>query len=348
MGGGSLQTFWAPIALVLCAGLASAVPAAAQEPRQTVEQSSDLDYLLYLPNGHDPTRKWPLVLFLHGYGERAAMNMEGEPLSALRVHSLPSVVEAPGWDWPFIVVSPQINEEGWITRAADLSGVVDRMVSEFGADPNRLYLTGLSYGGRGTWEVGLEQIDRWAALMPLCSDPAGLEADDRESLVSRPLFVVHGTIDPTDNDFATMEGFIQSFAADGTPFFQFEYARRDEHMDLFPRDVLAQRHVFARMINYQHDVWSATYGRIETPLKTVPYEWLLAQSLDGSAFVDPRDPAYDTMIAEQEAANGPPATDSGCALRAPAEGQRTLSFAGLLAAAGLLAYRRPRSRAELG
>lgn len=298
--------------------------------RQTMEATDGLNYLLHLPEGHDPAKRWPLVLFLHGFGERSSENAEGQPFSALTVHSMPAVVESEDWDWPFIVVSPQIDEEGWVTRSGDLAALVDRMEAEHGADPNRMYLTGLSYGGRGTWEVGLQQSGRWAALMPLCSDPTGLEAPARAELAKRPLFVVHGTHDTTANDFRTMAAFIGDFASEGMPFYEFDYALSQEDDDLFPPEALQEPLVFARMRVYGHDVWSATYGRLNGPRKTVAFNWLLAQSLDGSDFLDPRSREYELANpAEPEPAPPPPQSlpaitttsdDSGCSLSAAGEG----------------------------
>lgn len=345
------QSGWLPCCVLLATwGLPQSASAQSEkEPlelrKQTRESTDGLDYLLHLPEGHDPAKRWPLVVFLHGYGERASENVAGQPFSALTVHSMPAVVESDDWDWPFIVVSPQIDEEGWVTRADDLAAVVDRMEAEYGADPNRLYLTGLSYGGRGTWEIGLAQSERWAALMPLCSDPEGLEAPARAELAQMPLFVVHGTVDPTSNDFRTMENFVGDFVEEGTPFYEFEYARTDEDEDLFPLDVLEYPHVFARMRSYGHDVWSATYGRLNGAPKTVAFNWLLAQSLDGSTFLDPRSPEYELANAEPEpelSQTDPSPTEptamlmsdnSGCRL---AVGRRGAEHGGWLAAGGVL------------
>jgi poly(3-hydroxybutyrate) depolymerase len=262
--------------------------ALAQESRQTEEVTDGLNYLLYLPNGHDPEKKWPLIFFMHGFGERLVDGAEA--FEALTVHSMPAVVESDDWDWPFIVVSPQIDDSGWINHADEVAAVLDRMETEFGADTNRLYLTGLSYGGRGTWQVGLELLDRFAALMPLCSDPGGLEAAERAQYATRPLFIVHGTADPTGNDFPTMESFVDAFTNEGTAFYSFDYTLSEQDDDAFPPAVLTERYVFARMIDYGHDVWSATYGRLNGPPKGITYQWLLGQSLDGSTFYDPRDP----------------------------------------------------------
>lgn len=338
----------------LVAAVCVARGASAQIERQSIETSDGLTYLLRLPNGHDPNQRWPLILFLHGFGERSVHNEPGKPLSGLTVHSMPAVVESRDWNWPFIVVSPQINDEGWITRADDLGRLIDRMQSKYGADPNRLYLTGLSYGGRGTWQVGLAQLQRWAALMPLCSNPGGLDAADRARLAKRPLFVVHGTEDPTGNDYPTMEAFIASFEKEGTPFYQFEYALSDQEKDHYPKAALSQRHVFARMMGYGHDVWTATYGGRNAARKTVSFDWLLAQSLDGSPFVDPRRPATGaaktpsaaTQPATSSAATksaptrkraAPPAapapspgTDSGCTLRSPGSSRKPAPWAPLL------------------
>ena len=138
--------------------------------KQTKEVTNGLNYLLYLPNDHDPAKSgWPVLVFMHGSGE-SANNDPDSLLNALTKHSMGRVVEDEGWDWPFIVISPQIDTGiGWASQQAALEAVFTRVQTDFGADPNRFYLTGLSYGGSGTWNLGMNMIGTWAALMPLCA-----------------------------------------------------------------------------------------------------------------------------------------------------------------------------------
>src|SRR5688572_23896796 len=108
--------------------------------RSTEEQLvPELPFLQYLPLGHDPTKKWPVIIFLHGIGE------VGLPLRGNTAHSLPRVVESPNWNWPFIVISPVVPTAGWYGRAQLVDDIFDHAVNTLGGDPNRLYLTGVSH-----------------------------------------------------------------------------------------------------------------------------------------------------------------------------------------------------------
>jgi predicted peptidase len=123
-----------------------------------------INYLLYLPDdyGKDPAKKWPLILFLHGYGER------GSNLELLKKHPLPKFFDSHS-DFPFIVVSPQlpIELEPWSELIEPLKALVERIKTKYAVDRRRVYLTGLSMGGAGTWEFGLRYPQFFAALVPI-------------------------------------------------------------------------------------------------------------------------------------------------------------------------------------
>lgn len=128
------------------------------------------DYLLFLPRGYGakPSRKWPLILFLHGSGER------GGDVSLVAKHGPPKVVlNKP--DFPFIVVSPQCPEDQvWSNDV--LMALLDDICAKYKVDKTRIYLTGLSMGGYGAWSLGLEHPERFAAIAPICGggDPLRL------------------------------------------------------------------------------------------------------------------------------------------------------------------------------
>src|SRR4051794_4564064 len=117
------------------------------------------DYLLYLPEGYQQRGKerWPLIFFLHGIGER------GTNAWKVAVHGPPKVAEKMS-NFPFIVVSPQCpNGEWWSTDT--LMALLDDVVDRYKVDTSRIYLTGLSMGGFGTWSLALEHPERWAAVV---------------------------------------------------------------------------------------------------------------------------------------------------------------------------------------
>ena len=125
-------------------------------------------YLVDLPKDYDKdkAKKWPLVLFLHGSGER------GDDLNVLRRHGPPKLV-AQGQNFPFILVSPQTPKDYLL--ATQLVEVLDEVGAKYRVDTDRVYVTGLSMGGNGTWFLALEFPERFAAIAPIAAggDPGG-------------------------------------------------------------------------------------------------------------------------------------------------------------------------------
>jgi poly(3-hydroxybutyrate) depolymerase len=131
-------------------------------------EKAQFNFLLYLPldYGKEPQKKWPLILFLHG------SDLSGNDLNRLKIGELSGVLEYAD-DFPAIVVSPQLSGEGerqiWFqdepTNA--LFTLLDEIQATYSVDPKRIYLTGSSLGGGGTWTIGLRYPDKFAALVPV-------------------------------------------------------------------------------------------------------------------------------------------------------------------------------------
>ena len=123
-----------------------------------------LEYLLALPAGYgdDLAKQWPLILFLHGAGER------GSNIEQVKKHGLPCVVEQ-GTELPFIVVSPQCPPgTNWVGQFDALRALLDEIVATHAVDHQRVCLTGLSMGGNGTWQFATLLPERFAAIAPVC------------------------------------------------------------------------------------------------------------------------------------------------------------------------------------
>ncbi len=138
---------------------------AMQEPKTfACKETRDykVNYLLYLPKGYGetPGQRWPMIFFLHGAGER------GTNIWKVAVHGPPKQATNMT-DFPFIVVSPQCPE-GQIWSSDVLSRLLDDVTQRYAVDTNRVYLTGLSMGGYGTWNLGLAEPERFAAMAPIC------------------------------------------------------------------------------------------------------------------------------------------------------------------------------------
>lgn len=140
-------------------------------------------YLSYTPKNYetDKDAKFPLVLFLHGAGER------GEDVNVVRVHG-PLKLVGQGKEFPFVIIAPQCPRNGWWS-AVQLGLLLDEVQQKYRIDPDRVYVTGLSMGGFGTWALALEYPDRFAAIAPICG---GGDPYDAMRLKSMPIWAFHG------------------------------------------------------------------------------------------------------------------------------------------------------------
>jgi predicted peptidase len=143
-----------------------------------------MKYLLYLPKDYDQKDSWPLLLFLHGAGER------GDDLNLVKKHGPPKLIEE-GQQFPFIVVSPQCpRNRRW--EPFELAALLDEIVEKHKVDQDRISVTGLSMGGFGTWSLAAFQPDRFAALVPICG---GGEPIIAKLFKPIPAWVFHGAKD---------------------------------------------------------------------------------------------------------------------------------------------------------
>lgn len=135
----------------------------AQSFEKKITKTLSCKYLLFLPEGYgQQKKKWPLMLFLHGAGER------GDDLNKVKVHGPPKIVQTRK-DFPFIVVSPQCPEDDWWTKKTEmLINLLNDIIADYDVDTDRVYLTGLSMGGYGSWALASEYPDRFAAVVPIC------------------------------------------------------------------------------------------------------------------------------------------------------------------------------------
>ena len=140
------------------------MPLTVERFEQPITRTVRLEYLLGLPEGYgdDRERRWPLMLFLHGAGER------GDDVERVRTHGIPKVVDS-GRALPFITVSPQCPMGTlWAAQLDALEALLNDIVTTYTVDTDRLYLTGLSMGGNGTWHFAAAHPERFAAIAPVC------------------------------------------------------------------------------------------------------------------------------------------------------------------------------------
>ncbi len=160
-----------------------------------------LPYVLYVPRAYDPSKAWPLILFLHGSGE------SGTDGSRQLTQGLPREVMSNPDRWPFVVVMPQKPSEDseWERYEVDVMAILARTRHELSVDVTRLILTGLSQGGHGAWVLGSRHPELWAAVVPVCGyGPArfgaagaftGSARDLAAALGRIPVWAFHGDAD---------------------------------------------------------------------------------------------------------------------------------------------------------
>ncbi len=127
-----------------------------------VSQRVALDYLLHVPPAQSRRQNFPLILFLHGSGER------GSDVNTVKRHGIPKIVEQQP-DYPFITLSPQCPANStWFYQRDALLMLLDQVLAKHAVDKKRVYLTGISMGGYGAWHLGSEHPERFAAVVPIC------------------------------------------------------------------------------------------------------------------------------------------------------------------------------------
>ena len=187
------------LSLLAPAGLQAAEPAllpgSVFKLKTYEDESGTHKYAIFLPTNYDASRKWPVVLFLHGAGERGT-----DGVLPTRI-GLGAALQAHPENYPFIAVFPQVEDmqcrylEGWVAGSSDgerALKILDEVISEYSVDPNRQMLTGWSMGGYGAWSLAAAHPERWSGVMPLSG---GGNPDWAEKLANTPVWSVHGLDD---------------------------------------------------------------------------------------------------------------------------------------------------------
>ena len=215
------------------------------EIRQT--RTLAANYLLFLPAGYaaNSTRQWPLILFLHGAGER------GDNIWDVAKHGPPKI-DTQSTNFPFIVVSPQCPA-GQIWSDDLLLALLDDIEAKYPVDLHRVYLTGLSMGGFGTWSLGLNHPERFAAIAPLCGGgevigPFLATGAQAAALRTLPVWAFHGAKDPVVPvaESEHMVGFLKRLGV------------QEVKLTIYPEAL--------------HDCWTQTYANPEL------FDWFLQHS----------------------------------------------------------------------
>jgi acetyl esterase/lipase len=258
----------APCAAYATAGKAHPAPPILMQDTGFLNRTIELGgvayrFQVYLPGEwrRDDRKEWPIILFLHGRGERGSEGMWQTQIG------LPEAVRDHPERWPFVIVMPQCPLPAYWTDPQMLAmamAALDRESAEFHGDPRRTYLTGLSLGGYGAWELARLYPHRWAAIAIAAGgvfwsyaperwqQAATLPAQYALAVGRTPVWLFHGSDDKTVPPRESELMFAAFKAAGG-------------HVRLWLYQGL------------KHDCWTRAYNEPELP------RWLLDHRLEGAA-----------------------------------------------------------------
>lgn len=147
------------------------------------------NYSIYVPPTYDPAKPTPTIVYMHGAGECGTDGIKPTKLGVgVAVAKDPAA-------WPFIVVFPQLYAASttWIANDALVMKILDKTRRELNVDRSRIYLTGASKGGNGTWAIAASHPDLFAAIAPVCGGAADEYAAKR--VAKLPIWLFHGEKD---------------------------------------------------------------------------------------------------------------------------------------------------------
>lgn len=203
------------------------------------------NYLLYLPEGYDPEdreKKWPVIYFFHGIGEK------GSDLQELTAYGVPKYI-LDGGMLEAIMIAPQCPEDShWADTDVEeerLKLFIGENKGKYRIDEDRIYATGLSMGGRCAWKQMLAMPDTFAAALVVCGRT---NTYDFSEILDVPVWMFHGALDDTVA-FANVNRIVTQLYGQGHHYFK---------LTVYPY--------------LSHDSWSSVYVRPDI------YEWLLAQT----------------------------------------------------------------------
>jgi predicted peptidase len=223
------------------------------------KDGKEAKYVLFIPNDYKGDKPYPVILFLHGAGETGT---DGEKQAKVGIGP---AIRKQEKTFPFITVMPQSQKRSWLADPDDAKwtgfkggdgkantedaeralAILEEVKKTYKVDDKRVYLTGLSMGGYGTWSLAAKYPDRWAAIVPVCGkgDPmAGTK------IKNVPCWAFHGDADTAVKVDGSRNMIKAMKDAGGNPKYT-EYP------------------------GVGHNSWDMAYGTAEL------YDWLLMQKL---------------------------------------------------------------------
>ena len=271
----------------------------------TASDGTALNYRIFLPADYSTDKEYPLILFMHGAGERGNDNQK-----QLKTGICEPFRDKESKIYQCIVLAPQcptdkqwVNVAKWtdceystdtLAESAELKAAIElfeKVKQDYSVDPDRVYATGLSMGGYATWDMAVRHPELFAAIMPLCG---GADNSKASILVDMPIWTFHGDADPTVPIRGTSE-MVNALRAAGSTLVKYTVYEGETH-----------------------NIWTTTYGNEEI------YTWLLSHKL--STRIPPEtepetepvtepvtDPVTDAESTTEEENTSPASdTEAGC------------------------------------
>jgi poly(3-hydroxybutyrate) depolymerase len=214
-------------------------------------------YVVFVPQNDTPEKKWPVILFLHGAGER------GNDGTRQTTVGLGPLVKARAKTFPFLVVFPQAEDTkgrlltGWSADSADgkrAIQILEAVEKQFPVDQSRRILTGWSMGGYGTWSIAAAMPKHWSAIVPLAG---GGDEDSAKQLKNVPVWAFHGPNDAVIRSEESRRMIAALKSAGGRPR-------------------------YTETVGLDHDVWKVVYD------SDALYAWMLNPKLEETSTADLR------------------------------------------------------------
>ena len=204
-------------------------------------KDGDVKYVVFVPKSYKADTEMPVILFLHGAGESGTDGLKQA------VTGLGKAIRNKKEDFPFIAVFPQSQKGGWSAASAEGKrgiAILDEVMRTYKTDKKRVYLTGLSMGGFGTWSFAAAYPNRWAAIAPICG---GGDVKSAAKIKDIPCWCFHGDADTAVKVERSRDMIKAIKDAGGSPRYD-EYAK------------------------VGHNSWDRAYGNVEL------YSWFLKHS----------------------------------------------------------------------
>jgi predicted peptidase len=231
------------LGLVPAAGLAAEKTGFVEKHYKNAD-GHDSPYVVFVPHDYDGKKEVPVILFLHGSGETKGDKGGKMPVEV----GIGTAIKKREKTFPFLTIIPQAEmPRGWgvtTENAKRALAMLDAVTKEYKTDAKKVYLTGLSMGGMGTWSIAQAMPDKFAAIAPICGRGDPKQAEKIKDL---PIWAFHGADDPTVKPEGSRDMIEAIKKAGGSPKYT-EYPK------------------------VGHNSWDKAYATDEL------YEWLLKQS----------------------------------------------------------------------